>query len=459
MFEHLPHGEQAKSTSNVAWSELPLCPPVEAAGFIIQHYSGPGNEGSRDRGMTNRLGVAKKRSRLGAEPSGLVKKVFLSLLLMCASSSVCAKDREPEVMTITLVGQSMIRTDIRADVPDQIPAIKGLIKGDVAFTNFEAAVFDPSQGETVKSGRFVSPPGAMEALKDLGFNLLSLANNHAYDMKEKGVANGIDTANRLKIPHAGSGANVADATEPAYLQTPKGKVAMIAIASGEVGEGRATQTHAGVNELRVDNETINAEDAKRILDMVRRAKKSADIVIVSQHNHYFPGLYFKQMLLSELPERLEPPQWYRDWAHQLVDAGADILALHGTPILHGVELFKGKPIFYSLGNFIFQVPPESVHLEEPIMWESVVAYVDMTKDKVQAVRFVPIKMNKIGRGLPNPHDMYDVNEYHRTRGLPSPASGVQADYLLRRFARMSKALGTDVAISGNQAELLLPAQP
>lgn len=354
-------------------------------------------------------------------------------------------------MTIALTGQSMIRGDTRLDAPEAAATIRSLIKGDVAFTNFEAAVYDPGKGGTVRDGRFASPPESMEALRSFGFNLLSLANNHAFDVKAPGIVNTLETAEKLDVAHAGIGRDDASANEAVVVDTPKGKVAFIAFASGQVGAARATESQPGVSELRISGETPNAEDAERILGSVRRAKQTAQIVIVSHHNHYYPDVErpadFMQFLLSELPGRLAPAPWLEPWARQLVDAGADVVAMHGPPFLHGLEVYKGKPIFYSLGNFIFQVPPESIHLEEPIMWESLVAYVDFERDVLKVIRFQPVAMNKIGRGVPNPHDQFDVNEYHRTRGLPKPATGAQARFLLQRFAQFSKVFGTDISIN------------
>ena len=224
-------------------------------------------------------------------------------------------------------------------------------------------------------------------------------------------------------------------------------------------DGRATSTQAGSNELRVAGAEPNAHDAERILNTIRAAKRSADLVIVSHHNHHYPGVErpqdFKQLLLSQLPARLAAPAWLEHWARRVVDAGADVVAMHGPPFLHGMEVYKGKPIFYSLGNFIFQVPPESIHLEEPIMWESVVAYVDFRGDSLVAIKLQPIAMNKVGSGLPNPHDQFDVNEYHRTRGLPRAAKGAQARHLLERFAELSKPYGTGVRITGETAAVAL----
>jgi poly-gamma-glutamate synthesis protein (capsule biosynthesis protein) len=123
-----------------------------------------------------------------------------------------------------------------------------------------------------------------------------------------------------------------------------------------------------------------------------------------------------------------------------------------------VEIYRGKPIFYSLGNFIFQVPPESIHLEEPIMWESVVAYAEFQGRDLVGLRLQPIAMNKVGLGLPNPHDEFDVNQYHRTRGLPTRAVGAQARYLLERLARLSAAYGTAIRIDVEGAVVELTPQ-
>jgi poly-gamma-glutamate capsule biosynthesis protein CapA/YwtB (metallophosphatase superfamily) len=365
-------------------------------------------------------------------------------------------------MTITLTGQSMIRGDTRIDAPETIATIQSLIRGDLAFTNFEAAVFDPDKGQSIRDGRFAAPAASIEALQSFGFNMLALANNHSFDIDTRGIENTLETAERLGISHAGIGRDMRSSDAACFLETPQGTVGLVAFASGLINEGRASGSQAGVNELGIRGESLDQVDARRILHRIRATRERADIVIVSQHNHHYPGVErpadFRQLLMSQLPARLSPPAWLEPWARQLVDAGADVVVMHGPPLLHGMEVYKGTPIFYSLGNFIFQVPPESIQLEEPIMWESVVAYVDFEGRDVKAVRFQPIAMNKIGKGLPNPHDQFDVNEYHRTRGLPRPAEGKQAQFLLERFAQLSSVYGTEIAIKDGVAELVMASR-
>ena len=71
-------------------------------------------------------------------------------------------------LSITLTGQSMIRSDIRVHAPSAVPIITSLLKGDVVFTNFEATIIDEKKGQSRKDGRFLSPPEALEALKMFG---------------------------------------------------------------------------------------------------------------------------------------------------------------------------------------------------------------------------------------------------------------------------------------------------
>ncbi len=377
-------------------------------------------------------------------------------LAVLFGTSAAAGAQTPN-FSITLTGQSMIRSDVRAHVPAAVPTIASLLKGDVVFTNFESTILDVSKGQSPKDGRFLSPPEALESLKTFGFNLVSLANNHAWDLKVPGIQNAIAQANRIGLVHAGTGNNVAEAVAPGYLKTPKGTVGLVAIASGLVAEGgSATANRPGVNELRVEGDRPNPEDSKRILQSIKEAASHADLVIVYEHNHVFDKP-FLTMMGEELPERLVPPDWLKKWTHDEIDAGADIIVMHGAPLLHGVEIYRGKPIFYDLGNFIFQVPPTEIVLDEPINWESVVAYVDFQGKTLTSVKFRPVAQNKIGEGVADFKDEHTNNLFLQTRGLPKPATGEQAHYILERLADLSRPFGTNVVVNGDTAEIKLKA--
>jgi poly-gamma-glutamate capsule biosynthesis protein CapA/YwtB (metallophosphatase superfamily) len=368
-------------------------------------------------------------------------------------------------ITIILTGQSMIRSDIRVYTPSVVSTMAPLLKGDVVFTNFEATVAEKGQpNETVpREGNSLTPPEAMDALKDLGFNMLSLSNNHSWDLRVPGIQNAIQEANRRSLAHAGTGNTLEEATAPGYLHTAKGTVALVAMASGAIRPGAsATSTQPGENELRVEaGNKPNEEDAHRILQSIQEASKRADIVIVYQHNHIYDR-DFGTIFAEELPDRLVPPDWIKKWTHAEVDAGASIVVMHGAPVVQGIEIYRERPIFYDLGNFIFNLPlTEATQLLEPIVWESVVASVEFQGKTLQSIKFRPIVLNQMGQGQVDTRDdhPYSLPEFPRpfiaTRGLPKPAIGEQATYILERLAESSRPFGTTFIVKGDTSEIKL----
>jgi poly-gamma-glutamate synthesis protein (capsule biosynthesis protein) len=388
-----------------------------------------------------------------------------------ANACLLAGAQSAGPITIALTGQSMIRSDLRETAPKLMPVIQELLKGDVVFTNFEGAVAE--KGETVQEGRgFLAPPEALDALRTFGFNLVAFSGNHAFDLKATGIQNTIREADRRKMAHAGTGNNVGEATAPGYLRTPKGTIALIASASGLITPGAsATADRPGVDELRVkagdkENEattdlpgtsanTPDSEDAQRILQSIRDARKQATLVIVYQHNHVFGTHSFATIFTEGMQERLAPNEWLQKWTHAEVDAGADIVVMHGAPLLHGVEIYHGKPIFYDLGNFIYNVPPTLSYIDEPMSWESAVATVQFQGRSLTSVSFRPIVLNYAGEGQPDMHNPYASNQFLHTRGLPAPAAGSRAGYILERLADLSKPFGTKFQISGETGEIKL----
>jgi poly-gamma-glutamate capsule biosynthesis protein CapA/YwtB (metallophosphatase superfamily) len=396
-----------------------------------------------------------------------MKRLAVAALLTFVCALIAPVSAQPPSITIVVTGQSMIRSDLRATKPAVVTALKGLLDGDVVLTNLEAAVAEP--GETIHEGRgFLTPPEALDALTAMGFNLLALSGNHAFDLKETGIRNTLRETDRRKIAHAGTGNTIADAAAPTYLQTAKGTIALVASASGLIAPGaRATAERPGVNELRVlagdrDNEatedlpgapanTPHPEDAQRILQSIRDARQRADLVVVYQHNHVFANRSFSTLFTEGLPERLAPNPWLVKWTHDEIDAGADLVVMHGAPLLHGVEIYRGRPIFYDLGNFIYNVPPTLTYIDEPMAWESVVATVQFQKRSLASISFRPVVLNTIGDGQPDVHDEYASNQFLHTRGLPAPASGRRAGYILQRLSDASTPFGTLMEIKGDAA--------
>src|SRR5579862_3233179 len=141
------------------------------------------------------------------------RSMCLAGFCLAATAAIVSASPQEQTISITLAGQSMIRSDTREAAPAAVPSIKSLLKGDVIFTNVEAAVAE--SGESVHEGRgFLTPPEALDALKSFGFNLFSLSGNHAFDLKVTGIHNTLREADARNMVHAGTGNNLAEASAP-----------------------------------------------------------------------------------------------------------------------------------------------------------------------------------------------------------------------------------------------------
>jgi poly-gamma-glutamate capsule biosynthesis protein CapA/YwtB (metallophosphatase superfamily) len=408
-------------------------------------------------------------SRRDARSAVTLRGIAFALL---AFGAVQAASSQESLLTVALTGQAMIRSDLRATDPSALARIRSMmLTADVTFTNLEGAIAE--QGQSVHEGRgFLTPPEALDALKAMGFNLLALSDNHAFDLKVTGIVNTLREADLRHLVHAGTGLTLAGAAAPAYLSTAHGRVALVASASGLLPAGaRASASQPGINELRVEAGTLpneasadlpgaptnhpQADDARRILESIREARRKADLVIVYQHNHVFGNESFSTLFSEGMPERLRPNAWLVKWVHREIDAGADIVVMHGAPLMHGVEIYHGKPIFYDLGNFIYNVPPVLTYIDEPMAWESVIASVEFAHGRLRSVTFRPLVLNVIGEGQPDVHSEFTNNQFLDTRGLPRPASGAKGRYILERLARLSRPFGSRIEIEGDSARLQL----
>lgn len=282
-------------------------------------------------------------------------------------------------------------------------------QADVRFTNLEVTTHDYEGYPSAVSGGSwaVAHPSVLGDLKSYGFNLVSWATNHTLDFSFGGLEATKKYLNQYNFIHAGAGNNLAEASKPKYIETANGRVAIISATSTFHETWRAGEQRPdiigrpGINPLRynvvykvseknmealktiANNVSINAvnnlhtklgirnksdanifsfgdynfmvgdkeqqvttpkeEDMKRILDTISEAKRQADLVLVSIHSHEMKG------------EKLEEPaDFLKEFSRKCIDGGADSIIGHGPHILRGIEIYKNRPIFYSLGNFIFQ---------------------------------------------------------------------------------------------------------
>lgn len=181
-----------------------------------------------------------------------------------------------------------------------------------------------------------------------GFNLACLANNHIFDYGTKALEL---TLNTLHIPHIGAGMNQQQATQPYIAEIGKIKIGFIAFGEAEFG--------AIIDDSDTGFAWVNHPDTNHI---IRQAKKECDILILQIH---------AGVELVDLPL----PEWRRRYK-ELIDCGADAIVATHPHIPQGWEMYKGHPIFYSLGNFFFDT--DHTH---PFWNKGLVALINIHEDK------------------------------------------------------------------------------
>lgn len=351
------------------------------------------------------------------------------LLGAAAAVSLARRAAAVTPMRVAVCGQALIQHDLRANPWPDFDRIARLFAGaDVAFTDLETAISGPGAGPPTRQGVFThtAGPEALDCLKALHVTMLAHANNHAFDLNTGGILAAIAAMDARGFVHAGTGRNLAEAAAPGYQRTAAGTVALVAMASGQIRDGgAATETRPGVNEARRIPGTgavtgLEEADIGRVLAAIGEATGHADLVITYHHNH-FPAL-----------EPGRPPDWQQALAYRCIDAGAAMFVSHGEPLMLGVELYRGRPIFYDLGSLMFQTATEEGHYGAAT-WQSVIAECRFDGARFVGATLTPVQMNAAGIG-----GAADL----ATRGRPSIAAGEDAASILAMLARLSEPFGT-----------------
>ncbi len=339
--------------------------------------------------------------------------------------------RAADEVRLTVLGQALIQYDLRQHPWPGFAALgQRFARADLCFTDLETAIRGPKAETPTRQDVFLhaADPAVLDCLKDWRIGLVATSNNHAFDLGTGGIVGALDDLDKRKLAHAGTGADLAAASAPAFCRTAGGTIALVAAASGQIRDGgAATQTRAGVNELRVDDSGMKADDAARFVDAVRDAATRAAVVIAYHHNH----------VLTDKGHAVPP--WQQAFARRCIDAGATLFVSHGAPWLLGIELYRHRPIFYDLGSLVFQTATEGGTYDASA-WQSVVAECRFAGGALAEMTLIPVQLNAEGVG----GDL-------ATRGRPSLAGGADAAAILDRLTALSVPLGTTISRTGESA--------
>lgn len=416
--------------------------------------------------------------------------------------------------------------------------INALRAADLTYGHLEMNLADYRELEYAAKGDwlgsfFAADPQLARDLRWAGIDLLSMAHNHSMDYGVAGMAASIRHCQAAGLAVAGTGADLEAARQPAYLETRNGRVALVSTSTGNKSHEWAGLPKGGVggrpgiNPLRVrmryvldaasaeqmkavgrqlgilreaggamsfgmqpgefafqmpgDQSTrawtvfasgdaigvesrCDAGDLRGNLRSIDEAQKMADFVIVAHHFNIADGKRGDAV-----------PQFAREFAHAAIDAGADVYVGHGWHATLGIEIYKGKPIIYGIGNFfaqseyIRQVPYDSYEgwghdvdrlptlnpADEPLhpgldrvsatWWTSALMTLEMQGGAFRSLRLLPVEMGRQPQDgvLTRPTGQGD---HPRTDGRPFVATGETAATILDRFVRLSAPFGTEIAV-------------
>lgn len=335
-------------------------------------------------------------------------------------------------LSLTLTGQALMKHPL-CDTPYAgfAEVVAEIQRGDLAFTDLEVAIQTPKSGAPTRNNSFLhaTSPIVLECLRDMGFDMLALSNNHAWDLGNAGILATREAVADAGFAYAGTGANLDEASA-AGIWEGAARVALVSMASGKIVEGgAATENRPGVNEVRLsDDDIVDPDDHQRIVSSIEKAATDSDYVIVYLHNHQWRG----DMTVTR--------KWVRDFAKDCAVAGADVFVSHGAPLLHGIEMFHGKPLMYGLGSLVFHSHTEPGYYL-PEVWQSAIVHLDFDGDGLEQLIAVPIALNEIGD---------DAKHHLETRGRPRIARGSMGASILERLSQRSAELGTRLRIDGGR---------
>lgn len=406
--------------------------------------------------------------------------------------------------------------------PEFLDMVNLIRSADIAFTNHEMLLHDYEDEDDVwpsaeSGGTYTrAPPYIIDELMWMGYGIFSVANNHSLDYLYGGLFNTRYYLDLAGVLHSGTGKDLAEARAPAYAEYPQGRVALISASSSYASFGRAgdarrdLQGRPGLNPLRTETwwtvkeetmekikglekelgipELVQPEDAHLFLrqkfmvgddvgmhtkphkgdmegnlESIRDAAKMADWVLFSLHAH--EGL---------INDSEQPAEFIETFAREAIDAGAHTVIGHGHHAMRGIEIRDGKPIFYSLGDFIFQnetvykMPAdfyESYKLDpykgavseafdtradapptpgrptggkwftkDRKYWISVIPFMEFEGDRLSSLKLYPVEL-----GQDKPRSQ---------RGRPMFVDEEEGAEIVGIMKKLSKSYGTEITIEG-----------
>lgn len=318
-----------------------------------------------------------------------------------------AVDVQRQRLKLIAVGDIMLTRGVgtrirRNSVHAPFDGVRHVLKtGDIVFGNLETSIATTGEQLPGKLIWFRAEPEVTEGLKEAGFDVLSLANNHILDYDTPALMETIQNLERSGIGYVGAGENLDLSRRP--LIVVKNGLRVGFLAYNEFYDYFWSYSYRRTFEATDDVAGTAPMKGEFIKEDIEKLKDLCDVVVVSLHW----GI--------EDSNRVTPAQ--RELGHKIIDWGGDIILGHHPHVLQGIEFYKDKLIVYSLGNFIFDQNDTNNN-------QSIILDIELEHNRVREVAAYPIQ----------------IHDKHQPR-IPEDS---RKDVILNRIEKLSEELGTSV---------------
>lgn len=332
------------------------------------------------------------------------------------------------------------------------------LASDIGVVNLELPL-TTSKEKADKAINLKADPGIAASLKKVGIDVVSFANNHAFDYGKQGLSDTITHLKNATVYMVGAGENIEDSFKPVIQEKNGMKIAHIGICTALPTGFGANENRPGVAPIRaksrfyIDSVTLDEQpgmapwvetavvedDLVYACEKIKEIKEEVDVLIAQVHWGVPHG--WSALFQGPLADYQQP------MGHALIDAGVDVIMGHHPHVVHGVEKYKEGYIIYSLGNFLFhsmsenhethlavKYPPYNVEsLETGVAREAVLMETTIHDSNKFDFKFYPIALNAYGE--------------------PEFIEGERAVNVLERMKKHSSVLGTSFKINEIVGEL------
>ena len=377
---------------------------------------------------------------------------------------------EPGDLSITAVGDMIFNQPItQLPQPERAGLFRLMQEADLAYGNMEFSLNDRPELQR-PFYNFRAPRDFRWELARTGINLVSQANNHALDFGPEGLKECLQALDQANITHAGAGTTLAEAHAPGTLELAghKTRVALLSYMRYWTAKYRSKDASApslatidpAVILVAKDGKVEAVEgpqeaDVKTMEDDIVLARRHADLLLVSLHNH--DVTHHRAYGIQDTTPPNEEIMFRR-----AVEAGADFVLGTGPHVLRGIEIYKGRPIFYSLGDFIYQyrtperIPADILHQRDIEMPRPTNVSVWDRRESQEVLQTVMVRMvtnqGKLKRIQLLPITIDDEGSLY---GVPRLANSQRGAEILALMQKLSAPYGTKIVIKGWYGEVVL----